>query len=374
MGGGIPQTIMTDQAPVIAAAIRDVFPGVRHRLCTWHLGENSKKNIATFPELFSYLLKYCDTVAEFEHYWPRFIKHYKCEKNVWLNNLYVIREHCCRAYSKDSFSGGALSSQRRESTNNSIKDRCYICMAKQRKENHHDYRVLRGNRHMDAANVSILVHARKVYTSYLYMKFEEQFLKGISLNQERTFEDAEKVVYLLWKPAIADLIRHEIMFNKITFESNCTCKHIYERWTKEAMCSAVVDEQSSKANVVPASVWRFQTMRKFIRFVTSCQDFLEVRVEIDTAFDLLRQKVETVRGAIDFAEPIEGIDVPGHDGKDGPSIKDPKKVRQTRGLRILLRRSVTKRRLGGNVLKNMLKLLKLKRVLPSFQLKYIPPS
>ncbi|XP_056692170.1 protein FAR1-RELATED SEQUENCE 9-like [Spinacia oleracea] len=259
-----------------------------------------------FTELFSYLLKYCDTVAEFEHYWPRFIKHYKCEKNVWLNNFYVIREHWCRAYSKDTFSGGALSSQRSESTNNSIKDRLRktdglcdlyhlfldVISAWRSKENHHDYRVLRGIRHMTAANVSILVHARKVYTGYLYVKFEEQFLRGISLNQERTFEDAEKVVYLLWKPATADLIRHEVTFNKITIESNCTCKHfsevgllcshilriysihcvamlpeqyILKRWTKAAMCSAVVDEQSSKVNVVPASVWRFQTMRKFVR-------------------------------------------------------------------------------------------------------------
>ncbi|XP_021848740.2 protein FAR-RED IMPAIRED RESPONSE 1-like [Spinacia oleracea] len=206
---------------------------------------------------------------------------------------------------------------------------------------------------MASVNVSILVHARKVYTGYLYVKFEEQFLRGISLNQERTFEDAEKVVYLLWKPATADLIRHEVTFNKITFESNCTCKHfsevgllcshilriysihcvamlpeqyILKRWTKAAMCSAVVDEQSSKENVVPASVWRFQTMRKFVHLVTSCQDFLEARVEIDTAFDLLRQKVESVRGAIDFSEPVEGIDVHGHDGNDGPSIKDPKSV------------------------------------------------
>ncbi|XP_056691821.1 protein FAR1-RELATED SEQUENCE 5-like [Spinacia oleracea] len=375
MGGGIPQTIMTDQAPAIPAAIRDVFPGASHRLCTWPLGENSKKNIATqramkgFTELFSYLLKYYDTVAEFEHYWPRFIKNYKCEKNVWLNNLYVIREHWCRAYSKDSFSGGALSSQRSESTNNSIKDRLRetdglcdfyhlfldVISAWRSKENHHDYRVLRGNRHMAAANVSILVHARKVYTGYLYVMFEEHFLRGILLNQERTFEDAEKVVYLLWKPATVDLNRHEVTFNKITFQSNCTCKHfsevgllcshilriysihcvamlpeqyILKRWTKAGMCNAVVDEQSSKANVVPASVWKFQTMRNFVRLVTSSQYFLEARVEIDTAFDLLRQKVESVRGAIDFSEPVEGIDVPGHDGKDGPSIKDPKKRRK----------------------------------------------
>ena len=72
-----PITLMTDQAPSIAAAIREIFSSTRHRLCTWHLGENSKTNIGGlrilkgFPEVFDYLLKYCESPAEFEHYWPR---------------------------------------------------------------------------------------------------------------------------------------------------------------------------------------------------------------------------------------------------------------------------------------------------------------
>lgn len=80
MGGKSPVTIMTDQAPSIAAGIRNSFSkSTHHRLCLWHIEQNSKKHIASlraldgFLDLFNYLLKYCETPAEFEHYWKRFV-------------------------------------------------------------------------------------------------------------------------------------------------------------------------------------------------------------------------------------------------------------------------------------------------------------
>ena len=77
MGGKHPVTIMTDQAQAMAKAIKVVFPNSRHRLCTWHIGENAKKNIKGlrakegFNDLFDIVLKYTDTIQEFEHYWSR---------------------------------------------------------------------------------------------------------------------------------------------------------------------------------------------------------------------------------------------------------------------------------------------------------------
>ena len=79
MGGICPQTIMTDQCAAMAAAISQVFTTSRHRLCIWHIGENSKKHIKTlrnnrnFMDLFNCLLKYTDTEAEFELYWSRYV-------------------------------------------------------------------------------------------------------------------------------------------------------------------------------------------------------------------------------------------------------------------------------------------------------------
>ncbi|XP_031121402.1 uncharacterized protein LOC116024582 [Ipomoea triloba] len=75
MNGKSPQSIMTDQCAAMAAAISQVFPTSRHRLCIWHIGENSKKHIKglrnqkDFLDIFNCLLKHTDTEAEFELYW-----------------------------------------------------------------------------------------------------------------------------------------------------------------------------------------------------------------------------------------------------------------------------------------------------------------
>ena len=57
MGGKTPKTIFTDQAPTIAFAIKEVFPGTCHRLCEWHIDRNAQKNI---PQLyFKSGFRYC---------------------------------------------------------------------------------------------------------------------------------------------------------------------------------------------------------------------------------------------------------------------------------------------------------------------------
>jgi len=45
MGGKHPITVMTDEAFSMASAIKLVFPLARHKLCCWHIIENSRKNI-----------------------------------------------------------------------------------------------------------------------------------------------------------------------------------------------------------------------------------------------------------------------------------------------------------------------------------------
>ncbi|XP_021746642.1 protein FAR1-RELATED SEQUENCE 7-like [Chenopodium quinoa] len=323
---------MTNQAPSIAAGIREVFPNSRHRLCTWHLTENSKTNIGKFrvlkefTDLFDYLLKYCETTAEFEHYWPRMMNKYNCNDNDWLNHLYSIKERWCPAYSKAYFSGGVLSSQRSETTNRSISHRLRktngLCdfyktfldvVAEWRsKESKQDFRFLRGNRHLAVANVSLLIHAREVYTISVYIVFEDQFAKAISCSQERKYENDETISYLVWRPN-KDIIRHEIPE-----------EYIVKRWTKTAMCSHVVDGDVVQENVISSSIWRAHMLRKFIQLVTSCQDHLEARVEIEYTFEMLREKVESVRGPIDFDEEEEVQEVEN----DAQPIQNPKVIRK----------------------------------------------
>ncbi|XP_021735745.1 protein FAR1-RELATED SEQUENCE 5-like [Chenopodium quinoa] len=220
-----PITLMTDQAPSIAATIRQIFPSTRHRLCTWHLGENSKTNIGGlrilkgFPEVFDFFLK--------------MMTKYKCSENDWLNHLYDIKEKWCPAYSKDYFSGGVLSSQRSETTNHSASNRLNktdglsdfystfidVISEWRSKESKQDFRFLRGNHHLAVANVRLLIHAREIYTISVYVVFEDQFAKGIACCQERKHEDDETICYYVWRPN-KDIIRHEVTYEKFTFNIN----------------------------------------------------------------------------------------------------------------------------------------------------------
>ena len=69
------KTMMMDQAFSMANAIEKVFPLAR--LYTWHILENSKKNIGHvgvlggFVDKFDHVLMRCDTEAEFNFCWQR---------------------------------------------------------------------------------------------------------------------------------------------------------------------------------------------------------------------------------------------------------------------------------------------------------------
>ncbi|XP_056695787.1 protein FAR1-RELATED SEQUENCE 5-like [Spinacia oleracea] len=286
MGEKQPVTIMTDQCSAMDKAIREVFPKSRHRLCTWHIGENAIVNIKGvmakegFKRRFDYVLKYTDTVAEFEHYW---------------NSL---KEKWCPAYNKEWFSGGVLFSQRSETTNHSISRRlhktndlcdfykCFLDVIDEwrSKENTGDYNSSTGNKYYACSDNMLCLHARDVYTIAIYLIFEQRFIKGVSLRSERIRFEYPVSEYIVGHPT-KDFIRHNVRFNELDMVVDCTCKsfgeigilcshilrvfivhnveripnrYIMKRWTKQAM-NTIVDEGEDRDNevsVVSASVWR----------------------------------------------------------------------------------------------------------------------
>ncbi|XP_021753449.1 protein FAR1-RELATED SEQUENCE 5-like isoform X2 [Chenopodium quinoa] len=376
MGRKSPITIMTDQAQAIAAGIRNIFPStVHHRLCVWHLEQNSKKHIGAlralegFTDLFGYLLKYCETPAEFEYFWKRMCDKYKCENDDWLCDLYKIKEMWCPAYSKKYWSGGILSSQRSETTNKSVSQRLNktqglcdfyhvfldVISEWRSKEGARDYNTLRGNRHLAFANIGILVHARSLYTIQAYVLFEEEFIRGTAYDHVDNGLRFPEYSYLLWRPG-KDIIKHEVVFNKETHAICCTCmyfsetgllcshslrvyhlhcvrnipqEYIMKRWTKAAMCSHGIEEPTLRTNVVATSVWRSQTIRKFVKLITSCQNSLNARAEVECYFNLLKEKVESVSGVIDFSEPVKEVEIVDLEIKNPPKAR-PKGERNVR--------------------------------------------
>ncbi|CAH9118102.1 unnamed protein product [Cuscuta europaea] len=247
MGVKHPISFMIDQSFSMAAAIKYVFPGARHRLCTWHIDENSKKHIMhlhkklNFVPLFDYVMKRCDTVAEFDFYWNELNRVYECSDNTCLKRLYSHKEKWCPAFSKDYFSGGVLSSQRSESTNRSISRRltktttlcaffkmfCDVVDEWRLEENGHDFRCSEGTIEMVLLQDSLLSHARDVYTLEIFKLFQEQYLKGMSHFFKLISQNCNDYEYHVWLNGV-DLIRHNVTFNQNDNTVTCTCKMFSE--------------------------------------------------------------------------------------------------------------------------------------------------
>ena len=117
---------------------------------------------------------------------------YDCADHVWLNNLYDLKIKWCRAYGKEYFSAGILSSQRSESCNRSISDNvskstklcdfywtfCGVVnnwRSRDRKDDSDCY-VGKVEPHLQ---IDILENASKVYTNTAFRKFQKEFLKGM---------------------------------------------------------------------------------------------------------------------------------------------------------------------------------------------------
>ncbi|XP_021747450.1 protein FAR1-RELATED SEQUENCE 5-like [Chenopodium quinoa] len=346
---------------VMFAGIRNIFPStVHHRLCVWHLEQNSKKHIGAlraledFTDLFGYLLKYCETPAEFEYFWKR-----KCGVLLILRSIGLV-VYCPLNVVKLP---NKSVSQRLNKTQG-LCDFYHVFLDVvsewRSKEGGRDYNTLRGNRHLAFANIGILVHARSLYTIQVYVLFEEEFIRGTTYDHVDNGLRFPEYSYLRWRPE-KDIIKHEVVFNKETHAVYCTCmyfsetgllcshslrvyhlhcernipqEYIMKQWTKASMCSHGIEEPTLRTNVVATSVWRSQTIRKFVKLITSCQNSLNARAEVECYFNLLKEKGESVSGVIDFSEPIKEVEIVDLEIKNPPKAR-PKGERNVRPKSIL---------------------------------------
>ncbi|CAH9129710.1 unnamed protein product [Cuscuta epithymum] len=344
-----PKTIMTDQSSAMSAAIVKVFPSSRHRLCIWHIIENSKKRIRDlrndegFLALFDHVLKLCQTVAEFDHYWNRMVCEYKCSDNPWLTKLYEMREKWCPAFSKQFFSAGILSSQRSESTNNSIsrKLNANSCLCDfyhffsesvsqwRSNEGKDQQRCWDGFPEIAIPFVGLLHKASKVYTIDAYKLFEKEFLRGMSLKYELRHQQGSLMSYLVWMPQI-DIFSHWVSFDMTTHFVKCSCEkfsevgilcchilriyhihcvevipdcYVLKRWTRSAKCvpTEQIYASSGTSNVLP-SVWRMQMQKKFHKLLCSSDSNSAARHFCEESFTKLKVDVEEQVGSIYFSD------------------------------------------------------------------------
>ncbi|XP_075091674.1 protein FAR1-RELATED SEQUENCE 5-like [Nicotiana tabacum] len=126
--------------------------------------------------------------------WNTMLDEYNLHENEWLQGIYTLREKLFAAYGKKTFSGGMIITQLSESLNGDLKnylqsDYNLVQLFK------HYYRAIEDKRYNELqdtcdasqeipvlkAQVPILVHAREVYTSNIFAKFQDEYMKSLSI-------------------------------------------------------------------------------------------------------------------------------------------------------------------------------------------------
>ncbi|RYR19173.1 hypothetical protein Ahy_B03g063881 [Arachis hypogaea] len=97
----------TDGDRAMREVILEIFPGIPHRLCAWHLQCNAVQNIKNkhFWDDFSVLLYGQFTVQIFEHRWNEIISKYGLAENEWVQGIYNDRMKWDTAYLREHFFG-----------------------------------------------------------------------------------------------------------------------------------------------------------------------------------------------------------------------------------------------------------------------------
>ncbi|WVZ50704.1 LOW QUALITY PROTEIN: hypothetical protein U9M48_001936 [Paspalum notatum var. saurae] len=201
MSGKHPSTIFTDQDAAMAGAVAYVFPNTSHRLCIWHIYLNAAKHLGhvihKFPEEFLPAFKRCVYEDRSEEYfikkWNELCAKYGLEDNLWMQNLYNLRQKWAAVY-RDSFTADMTLTQRSEGMNNVFKNRFHrklglsellvecdkVSGTLRENELDEDFKSHIKNPNTYARNLPLLKTATESYTRRMYKEFEEEFKEQFS--------------------------------------------------------------------------------------------------------------------------------------------------------------------------------------------------
>ncbi|KAK2373805.1 protein FAR1-RELATED SEQUENCE [Trifolium repens] len=121
-----PQTIYTDQAAALLKSVPNIFKGVFHGICSWHMAENAKKNLGSransaFFDEFNNLVSNVENELEFDYNWDQMMKNCFDGRPTsdfrWLVQTHKIRMHWSSAWVKSNFTAGLKTTQLSESFN-----------------------------------------------------------------------------------------------------------------------------------------------------------------------------------------------------------------------------------------------------------------
>ncbi|KAG0501522.1 hypothetical protein HPP92_001594 [Vanilla planifolia] len=107
--GSAPNGIITDESKVTKAAVSEVFPKTRHRVCLWRMMKSIKEKLKEYTDYRSIkkalgkVVFESSLVDEFEENWSRLINAFGLEGNEFFSSLFEARNSWVPAFLKDTF-------------------------------------------------------------------------------------------------------------------------------------------------------------------------------------------------------------------------------------------------------------------------------
>ncbi|OMO86944.1 Zinc finger, PMZ-type [Corchorus olitorius] len=341
-----PKTILTDQDPGMSKAIAVVMPESYHRLCVYHLGNNAYKHLShlyksseSFGYDFNKLIYEYENEQEFLKAWETMLETYGLRENKWLKGTFAVREKWSMAYGRKTFSAGLRTTQLSESFNKDLKMHLRVTLDVVRFFKHYE-NALMDKRHneLDAiydmtqrlpnlkVDIPLLKHARAVYTSSMFDKFQDEWVKSLIIVVVECKKEGLNQVYKV--KAVEEKRDHEVVANPTSMEVSCSCKnfefqgilcnhilkildlmnvkeeipsrYIFKRWTKDPMGEGFMDidkgEQEENPKLKVCSRYRI-LCSTFVRIATmACESEVGSKLAAKYANELMVKLKETSLG------------------------------------------------------------------------------
>ncbi|KAK1359958.1 hypothetical protein POM88_044432 [Heracleum sosnowskyi] len=247
--GSSVKCIVTDQDPAMKIAIEECFPGVKHRLCMWHIMKKFPAKLGTLfcaespfmDKLKIFVWSDHSSIDEFEDGWNNVISEFELSDNTWLKEMFALRSYWIPAFFNDEPMVGLIRTTSRSESSNfffnhfvqkgDTLSEFYLCfhsaLEKQRNNNgllnHKDDLMP-----IPKNKKKIEKDAAELYTKTMFYKIQEEITASCG---DMVMEDmfvADEVKSLKLRDPFLKNKTFEVKLNLTTYDIDCSC-NLYTR-------------------------------------------------------------------------------------------------------------------------------------------------
>ncbi|XP_024984874.1 protein FAR1-RELATED SEQUENCE 6-like isoform X2 [Cynara cardunculus var. scolymus] len=299
--GRPPKAIVTNQCPSVQAAVSEVFPETRNRLCLQDIMRTISLELCGLTNylaiknaLESSVLESC-TIEEFEESWNLFIKELKLENNDRLRTLYLDRAKWVPAFLKTTFWAGLSSANEQNENVNGFFDGHILPETTLKQFMDQFNAMLRSKiekeEHADSISSSFVIPTitdfplekqfQDAYTNEMFKLFQEELIGLIYCNASLVSSEGPKLTFEVKDHArMKDGSRRKVVYEVIFDDASCNvwCKCcLFE--SQGILCRhAVAVLVDQDVNEVPScyilSRWR-KDVNRMHKGVSSCNEVLK---------------------------------------------------------------------------------------------------